>query len=330
MPGPKTHDIFYKNLKEKLDQKTLESFPNYDKYNIFVQGHDFLIYHDFYKKVSKKALDENVERSVQLQEHKFQEFVYNYLKNAEESGSLEQEDVRLFIGPGYVMHHLLDAYTHPQIIYYAGDHTKNPEYKTWYHGILENLLDIYMMDKYENKNAKNYKVYKDFEIDKSLISDELIKTIDDSLRSTYGIVGGGKIFDDAFLQLALFMRVMKYDKTGIKRVLFDAIDPITKGSKSFSYHRDYDGVLPSLNLNHEEWLNPTDGSIISTESFIDLYEKALDDGAYIVDELEKICQTGTIHKDDVYSIIPNISSVHGLECEREFQLKYTKKKTNNR
>ena len=120
-----------------------------------------------------------------------------------------------------------------------------------------------MMDKYENKNAKNYKVYKDFEIDKSLISDELIKTIDDSLRSTYGIVGGGKIFDDAFLQLALFMRVMKYDKTGIKRVLFDAIDPITKGSKSFSYHRDYDGVLPSLNLNHEEWLNPTDGSIIS-------------------------------------------------------------------
>ena len=48
MPGPKTHDIFYKDLKGKLNPKTLDSFPNYDKYNIFVQGHDFLIYYDFY------------------------------------------------------------------------------------------------------------------------------------------------------------------------------------------------------------------------------------------------------------------------------------------
>lgn len=325
MPGPKTHDIFYKDLKKKLSKKTLESFPNYDKYNIFVQGHDFLIYHDFYKKASKKALDENVDMSVQLQEHKFQEFVYNYLNTAKETGSLELEDVRLFIGSGYIMHHLLDAYTHPQIIYYAGDHTKNPEYKTWYHGILENLLDVYMMETYEGKNAKTYKVYKDFEIDETLISNELIKTIDESLVNTYNITGGGQIFNESFKQLPLFMRVMKYDKTGIKRVIFDALDPITKGSKSFSYHRDYDEVLPYLNLNHDEWLNPTDASIVSRESFIDLYLKALEDGSYIVDKLEEICQSGIINKDDIFSLIPNISSVHGLECEKEFKILNKKK-----
>ena len=328
MPGPKTHDIFYKNLKSKLKQSTLDSFPNYDKYNIFVQGHDFLIYHDFYKKANNKALDEGVDKSVQLQERKFQEYVYNYLKEAEQTGSIKQEDVRLFIGPGYVMHHLLDAYTHPQIIYYAGDHTKNPEFKTWYHGILENLLDIYMMETIERKDAKTYKVYKDFEIDKSLISDELISTIDKSLTDTYGFQDGGKTFNEAFYQLALFMRVMKYDRTGIKRALFDTLDPITKGSKAFSYHRDYDDVLPDLNLNHEEWLNPTNGSV-STESFLDLYQKALNDGAYIVDELEEICQSGSIRKEDVFSVIPDISSVHGLSCDVPFQLKYTKR-TNNR
>ncbi len=328
MPGPKTHDIFYKQLKNNLNSKTLDSFPNYDEYNIFVQGHDFLIYHDFYKKASKKALDENVDRSVQLQEHKFQEYVYNYLKIAEQSGVLEREDVRLFIGPGYVMHHLLDAYTHPQIIYYAGDHTKNPEFKTWYHGILENLLDIYMMQAFEGKDAKTYKVYKDFEMDPSLISTQLIETIDQSLIDTYSIHGGGKIFSEAFQQLPLFIRTMKYDKTGMKRAFFDALDPITKGSKAFSYHRDYVDVLPDLNLNHEEWLNPTNGKISNT-SFLDLYWQALNDGGHIVDELEKICQSGSIHKDDVFSIIPDISSVHGLSCDVPFQLKYTKK-TNNR
>ena len=28
MPGPKTHDIFYKDLKKNLSKKMLESFPN--------------------------------------------------------------------------------------------------------------------------------------------------------------------------------------------------------------------------------------------------------------------------------------------------------------
>ena len=329
MPGPKTHDIFYKNLKEKLNSKTLDAFPNYDKYNIFVQGHDFLIYHDFYKKANSKALDEGVDMSVQLQEHKFQEFVYNYLKTAEKIGCIEQEDVRLFIGPGYVMHHLLDAYTHPQIIYYSGDHTRNPETKIWNHGEIENLIDIYMMELFEDVDAKTYKVYQDFKIDKSLISNEVISTIDTSLADTYGFQDGGKIFEKAFYQLALYMRMMKYDKLGLKTVFFDKIlGPFVKCSRAFSYHRDFDGVIPYLNLEHGKWLNPTDGRM-SNESFLDLYEKALNDGAYIVDELEKICQSSSIHRDDVYSIIPNISSVHGLECEKPFQLKYTKK-TNNK
>ena len=327
MPGPKTHDIFYKSLKGKLNKRTLDSFPNYDQYNIFVQGHDFLIYYDFY---NSKVRDANIENSIHLQEHKFQEFVYNYLYIAKESGALEKEDVRLFIGPGYVMHHLLDAYTHPQIIYYSGDHTRNSETKIWNHGIVENLLDIYMMQMYESKDAKTYKVYKDFEIDENLISPELISTIDESLNGTYAINKGGEMFRKSFRQLAPYMWLMKYDKLGIKAAIFDEVlNPFVKCSKAFSYHRDFSEALPYLNLEHEKWLNPSDETIVSNASFIDLFEKALDDGSYIVDELEKICQSGIINKDDVYSLIPNISSVHGLECERPFQLKYTKR-TNNR
>ena len=64
MPGPKTHDIFYKSLKGKLNKRTLDSFPNYDQYNIFVQGHDFLIYYDFYNSKVRYA---NIENSIHLQ-----------------------------------------------------------------------------------------------------------------------------------------------------------------------------------------------------------------------------------------------------------------------
>ena len=66
MPGPKTHDIFYREFKRKLSLETLSSFPHYDQYRIFAQGHDFLIYHDFYKifKIGRASCRERVSSPV--------------------------------------------------------------------------------------------------------------------------------------------------------------------------------------------------------------------------------------------------------------------------
>ena len=102
MPGPKTHDIFYKQLKKNLSAQTLAVFPHYDQYNIFAQGHDFLIYHDFYKIWSSKKLNNNINASVLLQETNFQLFVYNYLKQAHSSGALEEEQV-IFTSFNYLL-----------------------------------------------------------------------------------------------------------------------------------------------------------------------------------------------------------------------------------
>ena len=325
MPGPKTHDIFYREFKRKLSLETLSSFPHYDQYRIFAQGHDFLIYHDFYKIFNQKRLDKNVENSELLQEFYFPEFVYQYLKMAERMDVIEDEQVRLFIGPGYIMHHMLDAYTHPLIIYYAGDHTRDPKRDTWQHGIVETLLDIYLMAKKEGKDASSYPVYKDFSFDVKRIRKALIAILDESLKSTYQIQNGGKIFLTAMGQVELFTRHLKCDPNGAKRKLFDSLDPILKGTSSFSYHRNIEEVYPYLNEEHALWLNPMDASVESHDSFMDLYDKALIDGACMVDSLEKLCKKGAIHRDDVYSIIPNIASTHGLEGNQKIKIRNTKK-----
>lgn len=320
MPGPKTHDIFYKELKKKLDRETLNEYPNYDSYSLFAQGHDFLIYYNFYKIWAQKRLEQNIDASVLLQETKFQEFVYNYLKEAQINGSIEEEQVRLFIGVGYVMHHLLDAYTHPFIIYYAGDHTPIPEYKTWNHGCIETLLDLYMMHEFESQEKKQYIAYKDFHVNRNLVSKNLIRTLNDSLKSTYNMENGGEIFKIAFFQLENYMRICKCDYTGIKRILFNQLDHIKKGPSSFSYHRDFKLAYPYLNLEHDKWLNPYEPTIACYSSFIDLYNKALTDGANIINQLEKICQNGVIYKDDIYDLIPDISSVTGLSCDHDTKI----------
>lgn len=313
MPGPKTHDIFYKELKDHLDEKTLQTLPNYDKYNLFAQGHDFLIYHNFYKIWNKKSLDRNLGNSVLLQEYSFPEFVYRYLKEAANTGAIENEQTRLFIGPGYIMHHILDAYTHPLIIHYAGDHTRDPKKDTWKHGIVENFIDIYLLKIKERVEFKTHPVHNDFKAPEQL-SPDLTSTITKSLEKTYGMKNGGKIIEEAFHQTGLFMKLLKYDSKGRKRKIMDLLDPILKGTSSFSYHRDLPEDYDFLNLNHESWAHPMDNNIVSNKSFLDLYNKALKDGSYIIDEIEKICQRGIIKKDDIYSLVPNISSVHGLGC----------------
>lgn len=325
MPGPKTHYIFYKQLKNKLSESTLSSFPNYDKYSIFAQGHDLLIYHDFYKIWNQKKLDDNINASKLLQEFEFQEFVYNYLKEAKKIGSIEDEQTRLFIGPGYVMHHILDAYTHPQIIYYSGDHTRDPNNKTWMHGIVENLIDIYMMEKYEKKDSKTYPVYQDFIFDKTIDTSKLMEILNGSLFDTYYIKNGGETFIESLAQVSLFMKTLKYDPTSIKKVIFDLIDPILKGTSSFSYNRDAKEAILYLNKDHESWLNPIDDKKESNKSFLQLYKEAMINGATIVDKLEKICQSGIINKDDIYEIIPNVASTHGLECGKECKIINKKK-----
>ncbi|MDO5003633.1 MAG: hypothetical protein Q4E39_05355 [bacterium] len=325
MPGPKTHNIFYKDLKKQLNTNTLDSFPNYDDYSIFAQGHDFLIYHNFYKIWNNKQLNKNIADSSTLQEGKISEFVYNYMNIAINNGSIEKEDVRLFLGPGYLMHHVLDAYTHPLIIFYSGDHTRDLNNKTWEHGIVENLLDIYLMEHLENKNPREYPVYKDF-IFSHMVSPDLINTLNLALEETYGIKDGGQRFAESIYQVEMFIKKFKYDPTGLKRVFFDLVDPILKGTKSFSYNRDCDNNLDFLNLNHEEWLNPNDNKITSTMSFLDLYKKALNDGANIIDELEKIAKHGVISYLDICDLVPNVSSITGLESGKKLELKYTKKR----
>lgn len=327
MPGPITHQIFYKALKKQLNSRTLAAMPEYDQFSIFAQGHDLLIYHDFYKVFRRGKLAENISQSDQLQERCFSQFIYSYLRHAKELGVLRNEQVRLFIGAGYIGHHLLDACTHPFIIYLAGDHVRDPKRPTWMHGIVENYIDIYMMEEVGRINPASPEVYRSFSIARRALDPALQAVLDASLRETYGIKDGGKKMCRAMSQVELFMRVFKYDASGRKRSLFDLIDPIFKGTASFSYHRDSLAAEQFLNRNHEPWCNPMDDRICSNASFPELFHKALLDTAKMIERLEPLCQSGKITPETVFEIVPDIASTHGLACGKALEIRFSKEKS---
>ena len=324
MPGPKTHNIFYKQLKPLLNKSILRLLPSYDDYDIFAQGHDLLIYYDFYKIFSTKRLKTNLRYSDKLQEFYFPEFVYNYIKYTQENGITQNEQIRLFLY-GYVGHHILDAYTHPLIIYFSGDHIRDTRNPTWRHGIMENLLDVYLTKVAENKNPRIYPVHKDFAINEKNLTPKLKAVLNASMTETYGFKNGGEIFFKVMPQVKLFMRIFKHDPTGVKRIIFDKADPFLKGTAAFSYNRDDAEVIPLLNDRHEAWQNPMSGAV-SYKSFSELYEDALRITADIINNLDYIWRCGTVKWEFIKSIVPNIASTHGLECGQRLEINYKKTK----
>ena len=323
MPGPITHLVFYKQLKERLSGNTLSIMPGYDDYSVFAQGHDLLIYHDFYKISTTKQLNENLRQSSQLQEFFFPEFIYSCLRNAENLNAMDNGQIRAFLGPGYIAHHILDAYTHPFIIYQAGDHVRDPRKPTWMHGIIENCIDVFMMEQSGMMDARQ-PLWRYFSFSKEQIDPALMAMLDASMEEVYGIHNGGKMLCKAMSQLSLYMRLLKQDPAGIKRKVFDAIDPFFKGTASFSYHRTGAETRLYLNEEHEPWCNPMDDFIRSRESFMELYYKALDRSVEVIESLEEICRSGVITREKVLDVVPNIASTHGLACGQTIKINFSK------
>lgn len=314
MPGPKTHEIFYRQLKAHLPKEMLAALPNYDAYALYGQGHDLLIYQDWWK---LWQLDRHIQESLLLQENSFQEFVFQFLREAEKRNALSKEQIRLFIGPGYISHHMLDSYLHPLIIYYSGDHVREKKNVTWKHGIIENLLDAYLMRHFEGIDYQTYPVYQDFSFPKARLDSDLFQLLTNTLYSVYGIVNGGRKFERALLQMKQLIRTLKYDPSGLKRVFFNSLDFFAKGSASFSYHVQADDMEEYLNCNHQQWKNPKCPELICSKSMLELFHEALQASAEIITKLDKLCARGDITRETVYSVVPNQSSTYALPCGKK-------------
>lgn len=310
MPGPKTHDIFFKRLKTMLPPDMLAGLPRYDAYNIYAQGHDLAIYCDYWK---FWALDRNLRVSLAMQEGNLREWVYRYLCHAQEAGLLRDERARMFLF-GYVQHHLLDSRMHPLIIHYSGDHVRDARNRTWRHGIIETLLDSWFMWKYEGTDSRVYPVHRDFAVPDDAFAADLLPLLNSSFQEAYGTAGAGANLKNGALQTARFLRTLKYDPTGRKKVLFDRLDPIAKGSASFSYHVDPGEAEEYLNLAHQVWHNPKDERAVSRQSMPELFEAALAECAGILCSLDRLCLDGGAQRQQIDALIPDRTASYGIPC----------------
>ena len=291
MPSYKTHAIHgevilpYIYTETKIDKEDLKTF---------CMGPDALIATDY--------------RIFELQHaNETRNYFKTLLRLIKKNKLQDNSEVMAFLY-GQIDHFILDIIMHPLIYYMTSDlpkkHLIDP------HGLVENLIDDYVMEKY-NKNDVNY-------YQKTAISDrKLIKIINDAYKKVYNANNISMKYNVGIMLINVYDRLIRRDKLILAKAIMKLIN-----LGDISYHDNCKRTLPYLNLNNDIWYNPETGDV-HRESFDNLWDKACEVALETINDVNRYLYQDKSIRNSM--ILGNISFNTGLPCEEGQKLKYLKK-----
>ncbi len=294
MPSYKTHAIHGEIILPKI---ILRTNINIEDLKSFCMGPDALIATDY--------------KLFELQHIKdTRAYFKTLIKLIKKERLQDNSEVMAFLY-GQVDHFILDLIMHP-LIYYMTEgmpknHLMNP------HGIVENLIDDYVVWKFD----KNDDIY----YHKNGISDrKLVKLINDAYKKVYHR-------DNISLKYSLGMNLINIYDSLIRRDKIFLAKAIMKliNLGDISYHNNYKVALPYLNLEHKLWLNPETGEE-SYESFDNLWEKACGIALETIQDVNMYLYQDKNIKNPI--INDDLSFNTGLPCEEGQRKRFFKKYIN--
>lgn len=276
MPSTITHAYIGIDTIKKLDKKPQEILTKHlNNFKIYCQNMDVLyFYHILLLKENK----------VQKLGHIFHnENVFNYFNMLIQDNKKNQNLELFTFICGLIVHYQADSIMHPYIDFRS--HNENKRKQTDKHFEIETYLDNYFIQKYEKQN------YMKFNINKFIFNykeDEIIKIeIDKLFKKYFHCSNMGNIYYHALKDMKFVFKYLRYDPTGIKRLLYSLLDfnPFNiRRTKYLSYHfllnnNNY------LNLEHQTWFNYENKNQVSNQSFLELYDIVTNNASYIINEL---------------------------------------------
>lgn len=318
MPLITTHNYFAKEVLEKTNTSITNTFKDKQNfYELFAQGFDPFIFFEFFK-LKKFDLQGYCHRN------DTDTFFLNYIRKIKEHNFQNTPSVLAALY-GHLTHYILDSTAHPYIVYKTGEYKKERPETLKYNGLhnkMEMQIDAYL---YEQKNQLPYKSFK---IHKKLITKEkfdktLLNLLNEIYLETFSIENGGNKYQKGCSIMYNSYKFLIVDQTGIKKFfyhLFDKITPKKEGVfENFStYVNNIDRNI--LNEDHKTWYNPWNKKE-STESFFDLYDKALNTCVTLFEATHKFINN-QISEEKYKKILKDNSYVSGLSWHNKGDIKY--------
>lgn len=323
MPATVTHAYFgmdvYNNLPIGLKELLMDEKKDL---RMFAQGMDpFFFYHKISLKNGKKQQD----FALYFHTNKTREFFINLVNYIKYNNYYQIPDVMAYLY-GFIAHYVLDSTIHPYVFYKTGEWKKTDKESYKYQGLHHNMevfLDNYLISKREQEKVHSFKFY-DYCFEFKPFSKELEEVIDYAFKETFGINEMSNFYKQALKDMHFALKYFRYDKTGVKRIVYTTCEAIT--SKSFfpfsviSYHISTDDKKNYLNLDKQEWCHPCLKREKHTDSFDELYDKSLQEALDIIKKVNAYIKD--TKKVDLTKVFKNLSYKTGKDCTKDYELKY--------
>ncbi len=318
MPNITTHNQFAKDVFDKSKIEIIGTFSDKKNfYELFAQGFDpFFFGLAIFKKDNFSNYCHNNYTDT---------FFLNFIEIIKKK-KLQKDPSILAALYGHLAHYVLDSTCHPFIVYKTGEYDKKKPETLKYNGKHTNMemqIDAYIYEQKTNKKFKNFKIHKHL-ITKERFNKTLLSTLNEVYKKTFNIEKGGNKYQTGCRRMCLAYKYLIKDSTGIKTRIYQCIDKFTP--KKYGVYEYFSSHITKIdfnifNTNHKTWHNPWDKKRKSTESFFDLYNKALDLCIELLEATHKYLNN-KISETEYKKVLKDNSYVTGFSWKMKNEMKY--------
>ncbi len=329
MPATVTHAYFAMDLYNFLPIGLKKLLMDEKAHlRMFAQSMDALY---FYRIFSLRKGKRQRQFAHYFHEHDSQAFFINLINYIKYNQYYKNAEVMAYLY-GMIAHYILDSTIHPYILYQTGFYDSKKK-ETWpfrnLHDEAETCIDLYMITKREKQNPYSFR-FDQYCFDQTHFSAPLEEVIDASFHETFEVSKMHLFYERALKEMQFFLRWIRYDRFGVKYLFYSFLEGITF-KKTFhfhvlSYHLPKQKISSYLNLEKEIWTHPARKQEKHTESFDELYEKALEKAKKTIFSVNDYLQDKK--EVDLKKIFPNSSYISGKNCEKEYTYLYRKEDLN--
>lgn len=289
MPATMTHQMFAREVIKQSKYPLLETHQSIMM--LATQGPDPFFFYGMLPWKTPK--DKNRIQGIGsfLHQQDPNKHLHMLLNKAKES----QNDMLIAYALGAIMHYVLDKHVHPYVFSKSGFDASGHLTKPYniYHSHMETLMDVAMC-KELNVSSDDVHPYKGIHI-----KDKALKDIDQLYMQTYKDMCQKHDYVKATKDMQSIYKVV-YDRFGIKRTLLK----ILLGKQSHPFAISHPKRLRKeeskdfLNLSKLPWRHPETGNA-SSESVIDLFNKALEEMSNIIHKFKDSTLDHTYHFGEI-------------------------------
>lgn len=266
MPGFTTHYLFgqqtYPLLPTSNSKKAIQKYPRV--YTLGLQGPDIFFYHTHRQNPGSIAHTTNTGM-----------FLSHLLQATEIFPSAKEQTIAQSYVLGFVGHYILDSTCHPYI-YARSNYSLNKKRNMGRHIQLETDIDNSLLWFYQRKRPSEFHQSNSIALNKEQIQ-VISKLLFIAFKKTYpNLMLSQHQIKQSILSTQKITRIL-YDTTGCKKAFIQRLESIFLSYPMVSSLIANDHLVfykDPCNIRHKSWKNPWDESILSRESFFDLFEKA--------------------------------------------------------